>query len=55
MNLKFSDYKNMSVIELRSNLNLMKALAIALIVVITFLLSINIYGMITKENKTTYV
>lgn len=45
----------MSVVELKNNLNLIKVLCIALIIVITFLLSITIYGMITRENKTTFV
>jgi hypothetical protein len=47
--------KDITTVQLLSNLNLIKAITIALICVITLLLSITIYGMATKDDTGTFV
>lgn len=53
--MKDNDFKNITTVQLLSNLYLIKAITIALICVITVLLSITIYGMATKEENGTFV
>jgi hypothetical protein len=53
--MKDNDFKNITTVQLVSNLYLIKAITIALICVITVLLSITIYGMATKEENGTFV
>ncbi len=53
--MKNNDLKNKTTEELQTNLNLIKAISIALIVVLTLLVSITTYGFIMKDNKSTFI
>lgn len=53
--MKDDSLKDKSTEQLKSNLNFIKAITIALICVITLLLSITIYGMASKEDNGTFV
>ncbi|MDN3593459.1 hypothetical protein [Zunongwangia endophytica] len=52
---KNNDMKNKTNEQLESNLNLLKGITIALIFVLTLLIVISIYGLIMKENNSTFV
>jgi hypothetical protein len=47
--------KNKTIKQLQSKLNFNKTIAIALIIVIAFLTAISLYGLIAKDNVTTFI
>ena len=47
--------KNKSTEQLKTNLNLIKGITIVLIFAITLLFGITIYGLLMKENKSTFI
>jgi len=47
--------KNKSTAQLKSNLNMLKAITAALIVVMVLLISITTYGLIVKKEKSTFI
>ncbi|WP_397447680.1 hypothetical protein [Polaribacter sp. R77954] len=49
------NFENKSTKDLEDTLKVMKAVAITLSIVILLLLSICVYGLVTKENKTTFI
>ncbi|WP_299671472.1 hypothetical protein [uncultured Polaribacter sp.] len=53
--MKENSFNDKTTAQLQSNLYLLKAITIALSIVIILLLSITIYGMVTKENNGTFV
>ncbi len=55
MKMKNNELKNKTTEELQTNLNLIKATCIALIVVLTLLVGITTYGFIMKDNKSTFI
>jgi len=50
-----NSFKDKTTAQLRSNLNLIKGITIVLSFVIILLLSITIYGMVTKDNNGTFI
>ncbi len=53
--MKNNDLKNKTNEQLQSNLNVNKAITIALIIVLTLLTAISIYGLIAKDNVPTFI
>jgi cyanate permease len=49
------DLANKPTKELRTTLKAMKSISIALIVIIVFLFSVTIYGLVFKENQATFL
>jgi FtsH-binding integral membrane protein len=47
--------KNKSTEQLESNLNSIKGITIVLIFTITLLIGITVYGLLTKEDKSTFI
>jgi hypothetical protein len=47
--------KNKTTVQLRSKLNVNKTAAIALVIVLTLLTAISIYGLIAKDNISTFI
>jgi hypothetical protein len=53
--MRKNDWKNKTTVQLRSKLNVNKTVAIALIIVLTLLTAISTYGLIAKDNISTYI
>ena len=53
--MKNTDLKNKTTVQLQSRLNINKTIAIALIIVLTLLTAISIYGLIAKDNISTFI
>ena len=49
------NFKNKTTKELADTLKMLKIIAISLLVIITLLLSITVYGMLTKEDNGTFI
>lgn len=50
-----NDLKNKTTEQLQSNLTMIKAVTGALVVVLTGLMAVTIYGFVTKEDKSTFI
>jgi Na+(H+)/acetate symporter ActP len=53
--MKNNDLQSKTIKQLNSNLSALQAITIALVVVLTLLMLISIYGYVTKENKSTFI
>ena len=53
--MKYNDLQSKTIEQLHANLSAVKAITIALVVVLTLLMVISIYGYVTKENKSTFI
>ena len=53
--MKNNDLKDKTIEQLQANLRLNKAISIALIIVLTLFTATTIYGLITKENTSTFI
>lgn len=53
--MKEHSFKNKTTVQLVSTLYLVKFITAALIFVVTLLLAITIYGMLTKENTSIFI
>ncbi len=53
--MKNNYWKNKTTVQLQSKLNVNKITAIALVIVLTILTAISIYGLIAKDNISTFV
>ncbi len=53
--MKNNDMKNKTTEQLQSNIIINKAIAIALVIVLTLLTAISIYGLIAKEDTSTFI
>lgn len=49
------DLSNKTSNQLRSNLNLITVIIVALLIVISFLIGISIYGITTKEDSNSFI
>ncbi|WP_158974996.1 hypothetical protein [Cellulophaga sp. L1A9] len=47
--------KNKTTEQLKSNLNTIKGITITLIFAITLLIGVTVYGLLTKEDKSTFI
>jgi|GEM_PF-2768563 len=50
-----SDFSNKSTHQLRSNLTLITVIIVALLIVISFLIGISIYGIIVKDDSNSFI
>ena len=53
--MKNNDLKNKTTEQLQSNLNMIKTISGALVIVLIVLIAITIYGFVTKENKSPFI
>ena len=53
--MKNTDLKNKTTLQLQSSLKVNKTIAIALVIVLTLLTAISIYGLIAKDNISTFI
>ncbi len=53
--MKNNDLKNKTTRQLRSNLSVNKAISIALVIALTLLTAISIYGLIAKDNISFFI
>lgn len=53
--MKEHELKNQTTAQLTTNMNMLKGITGALVIMIIILLSISIYGLITKENNTIFI
>ncbi len=53
--MKNNDLKIKTIEQLQSNLNVNKTIATALVIVLTLLTAISIYGLIAKENTSAFI
>lgn len=49
------DYSTKTTAQLRSNLNLITVIIVALLIVISFLIGISIYGITTREDSNSFI
>ncbi len=53
--MKKNNWKNKTTVQLQSKLNVNKTTAIAAVIVLTLLTAISIYGLIAKDDISTYI
>ena len=53
--MKNNDLKNKTTLQLQSRLNINITISLALVIVLTLLTAISIYGLITKDNISTFI
>ncbi len=53
--MKNNNWKNKTTVQLQSKLTINKTTAIALVIVLTILTAISIYGLIAKDNVSTFI
>ncbi|MEZ2414501.1 hypothetical protein ACA086_06005 [Muriicola sp. E247] len=53
--MKNNELKGKTIKQLHSNLSAIKVITIALVIVLSLLKVISIYGYVTKENKSTFI
>ena len=53
--MKNNDLKDKTIEQLQSNLRVNKVIAIALVIVFTLFTATTIYGLIAKENTSTFI
>ena len=53
--MKNNDLKNKTTEQLQSKLSVHKAISIALVIVLTLFTAISIYGLIAKDNISTFI
>lgn len=49
------DYSTKTTAQLLSNLNMIKVLIVALLIILSLLIGISIYGMLTKDDNATFI
>ncbi len=49
------DYSTKTTAQLRSNLNMIMVIIVALLIILSLLIGISIYGMLTKDDNTTFI
>ena len=53
--MKTTHYKNKTTVQLQSRLNVNKTITIVLIIVLTIFTAISIYGLIAKDDVSTFI
>lgn len=48
-------FENKTTEQLQENLGMLKVITIMLALVVTLLIAVNIYGLLTKEDKSTFI